>query len=787
MPIRISGLASGLDTEAIVQQLVSAYSYKKDTFVKAQTKLSWKQDLWKNLNKKVRSFYDNLSAMKYSSAYTTKTAVVSNATKANVTASGTAVNGSYSLKVNQMAKAGYLTGGRLAAETKDSTTLGELMGDDAFGGGSVRVVSGGKTTEIAVNKDMTVKDFVAKLNETGVKASYDSANQRIYVAAKDTGAANDFTLMGSDANGTAALKALGLSTGSTANTAEYEKWTNYAVYDALGNYDATATKANIEAVLQSLGDAKTAVADANDSMTQSKSNIINYNNQIKYASSYETMMNAYKNLDTEEEKKDLDTLAEMSAQDLKKTYALDADGNLKRDADGKLVEADDTTPESERATGKEVLDNLAAKAGLVEKKTEVAEGEEAPAEVTIAEFAAARKTVTAYDAESDNDVLVESERDEMKAFISKVQDAYNGTAGAEYASIEELNTALSEQVKTENANIADQNKIIADNQKVIKQHALLNNGEDADALTARITYADEMLTKIANNDASLFSAGATRVNGQDSVIELNGAEYTSTSNTYKINGLTIEALGETGGEELSVTVRTDTDAIYKKVKDFMKQYNELINEMTSLFNADSAKGCEPLTTEEKDAMTDTEVEEWEKKVKDALLRRDDTLGGLQSVMTNTMLKSFEINGKKYSLASFGIMTQGILSATKNEENAFHIAGDPDDSVSSSKKDKLKGMIEDDPDTVTEFFKQLSTSLFDELDSRMKSTKLSSAFNVYNDKQLDQEYRDYTSTIKKWEEKITKMEDTYYRQFAAMEKALATLQSQTSALGGFMGQ
>lgn len=786
MPIRLSGLASGLDTEAIVQQLVSAYSYKKDTYVKKQTKLSWKQDAWKALNKKVRSLYDNLSSMKYSSSYATKAAVVSDSTKANVTASGTAVNGSYSLKVTTMAKAGYLTGGKLAADTTGASTIGELMGDDAFAGGSIRVVSDGKTTEIAVDKDMTVKDFVEKLNETGVKASYDSVNQRIYVAAKDTGAANDFTLMGSDANGTAALKALGLSTGSTANKAEYEKWTAYAQYDALGNYDAAATKTYIETILQNLGDAKTAVSDANASMTQSKSNIINYNNQMKYASSYETMMNAYKNL-TVEEQKDLNTLSEMSATDLEKTYALDDNGNLMRDADGKLVEADDTTPEDRRVTGKEALSDVAAKAGLVEKKTEVEEGEEAPVEVTIADFAAARKTVTAYDAESDNDILAESERDEMKAFISKVQDAYNGTAGAEYASIEELNTALAEKVTEENDNITDQSKIIADNQKVVKQHALMDNGEDADALTARITYADEMLTKIANNDSSLYSEGATRVNGQDSVIELNGAEYTSASNTYKINGLTIEALGETGGEELNVTVRTDTDAVYNKIKDFMKQYNELINEMTSLFNADSAKGYEPLTAEEKDAMTDTEIEEWEKKIKGSLLRRDDTLGGLQAAMSSTMIKSFEINGKKYSLASFGIMTQGVLNAAKNEENAFHINGDPDDSVSSSKPDKLRAMIEDDPDAVSEFFKKLSTDLFDELDSRMKSTRLRSAFNVYNDKQMDKEYKDYTATIKRWEEKITKMEDTYYKQFAAMETALAKIQSQSSALGGFMGQ
>ena len=47
MPIRITGLTSGLDTEAIISALVSSYNYKTNKYKKAQTKLSWKQDAWK--------------------------------------------------------------------------------------------------------------------------------------------------------------------------------------------------------------------------------------------------------------------------------------------------------------------------------------------------------------------------------------------------------------------------------------------------------------------------------------------------------------------------------------------------------------------------------------------------------------------------------------------------------------------------------------------------------------------------------------------------------------------
>ena len=134
MAIRVSGLASGMDTESIVTQLVSAYNVKKNTYVKAQTKLSWKQDAWKTLNKKVKSLYSNMTSLKYSSAYKTKMASVSDTTKASVSAEGTAINGSYSLKINQVAKSGYLTGGQLAASTTGATKLSELLGDDSFAG-----------------------------------------------------------------------------------------------------------------------------------------------------------------------------------------------------------------------------------------------------------------------------------------------------------------------------------------------------------------------------------------------------------------------------------------------------------------------------------------------------------------------------------------------------------------------------------------------------------------------------------------------------------------------------
>ncbi|MGN0342162.1 MAG: flagellar filament capping protein FliD [Roseburia sp.] len=780
MAIRISGLSSGLDTEAIVEQLVSAYTYKKDSYVKAQTKLSWKQTAWKDLNTKIYSLYSSIGNLRYTSAYTTKKATASDSTKVNVTASGTAVNGTQTLEVKQLAKSGYLTGGKLAPGTTASTTLGEL--GYTSGSGTISITTGGKTTDIAVDENTTVSSLVSKLGEAGVNASYDATNQRIFVSAKESGAANDFSLTGADASGADALTKLGLNVASDTATAAYKEWGAYALnengeayYNAdgttNGTYSEEKTQSNLETILASISKANEDISGAKNSSTQAQAEITTNNGKISYANAYAAVQDADTQAGmTDDQINSLKTLSKMSSTDLGKEYLVKADGSLAYDEEGNLMEASgeyDTSLYS-AVKGTEALEDLQTKAGLITTREEV--DEETGETKTITDDSAA----IAY---SKNLQIIDAYDDEESA--AEIQNIYAG-GDATYGSIEAYTTALTNQNDVHQATIESNNSIIANSNKVLDQYALVNNGQDAATLAGRVTYA---ITSLAGGQT--YSEGATRINGQDSKILLNGAEFTSDSNTYKINGLTIEALEETQGE-ISITTKTDTDAVYNKIKDFLKQYNELINEMTSLYNADSAKGYEPLTSEEKDAMTDTEIEEWEKKIKDALLRRDDTLDSVMNTMINSMAKGYTINGKQYSLSSFGISTMGYLNASENQQNAYHIDGDPDDADTSAKTDKLRAAIEDDPDALVEFMKQLTSGLYDALDAKMKSTSLSSAYTVYNDKQLTQQYNDYTTTISKWEEKITDMEDRYYKQFAAMETALATLQSNSTALSGLMG-
>lgn len=283
------------------------------------------------------------------------------------------------------------------------------------------------------------------------------------------------------------------------------------------------------------------------------------------------------------------------------------------------------------------------------------------------------------------------------------------------------------------------------------------------------------------------NSDAARISGQDAEIVLNGATFTSSTGTFSINGLSITAMQVTAaGEEVSITTSNDTQGMYNKIKEFLGKYNELIKDMDTAYNAAAAKDYEPLTDDEKKDMSDSEIEKWETKIKDSLLRRDSTLGNTSSALKSLMNTSFEINGKTYSLSSFGINTASYFSADTNEKGCLHIDGDADDATTSGNEDKLMAAINEDPEVVAEFFQKLSSSVYNDLTKRMSSSSVSSIYTIYNDKQMSSEYSDYKDKVSKWQEKLEYYEEFYYKKFSAMEKALSKLQSSTSSLSNLLG-
>ena len=266
---------------------------------------------------------------------------------------------------------------------------------------------------------------------------------------------------------------------------------------------------------------------------------------------------------------------------------------------------------------------------------------------------------------------------------------------------------------------------------------------------------------------------------------LNGVEFTGASNTVTVNGLSITATGTTDGE-ISINTKTDYDAIYNTIKDFISEYNEIVNEVYSKYNADSARKYNMLTDEEKESMTDEEVEKWENTIKDSLLRKDNDLYKVLNGLTSGVSKGYKVNGETKYLFNFGIGTLNYFEAEENERKALHIDGDADDENTSTKDDKLmKALVEDTEGTI-EFFASFCKDMYDNLNKTMEATEYRSIYKVYDDKRLKSEYDDYTKKIKEAEQKLSDYEDRWYKKFSDMEVALSKLQSNQNTVSSMLG-
>ena len=743
MAIRITGMYSGLDTESIISELVSAQSVKKSKYVKDQTKLSWKMDAWKALNTKIFNFYTNtLDNMRWQASYMKKATKVSNSNVLSVVTSNNAVNGSQSVRVDKLATSGKLTGRDLSKdfEGQNITSSSKLEDLGITGDASFDVNVGGKKTTIKVNGDMKISDVVKKLQNAGLNASFDDNNHRFFISSKESGQAADFTITANNTQGLDALEALGLLTklsdekdenGNPVDPLrkEYQKWADY-----LNDAEAYQAAKDEEAAKRAAEYKK-----ANDALEEKNAAL----------------------------QKEIDALKEDPGYQAGKT----AD-ELYEELYGPLedVTDDDGDTVQERRGGlKGDLDQAKAdlKAAQDAKAEALAKAKGEGKELTEDELANLDKAISDA-SEAVSNAQTEFNKVNGQYSINKAVEDKQAQIDANQVSIDENKTYYDETTEGEMTTVSASQKLKDD----VKAE-----------FDAKVALADSIINSNGLGDRKY----GDRVVGQDAVIYVDGAEFTSSSNDFSINGMTITVYETTGENTVTLTTSNDVDGIYDMIKNFFKEYNSLINEMSALYNADSAKGYDPLTSEEKAEMADSEIEEWEKKIKDSLLRRDSTLGDLTDAIKTVMMQGATVNGKTMYLSDFGINTLGYFNAADNEKGAYHIYGDPDDADVKGENDVLKTMLASDPDAVMNFFSGLGRNLYDKLSDKMAGIKdTSSAFTVYNDKLMQKEYDAYKDKIAKEEDKLNALMDKWYEKFSRMETALAKLQGKSSGLGNLLG-
>ena len=759
MAIRITGMYSGLDTEAIISELASAQSFKKNKLVKEQTKLSWKQDAWKALNTKIYNFYTNvLDNMRFQASYMKKSAKVYNSNALSVVVNNNAVNGTQSVKVKSLAKTGKLTGAELTKDLEgknvtSSTKLKDLgLGDNA----SFDVTVGGKKTTIKLNGDMKISDVVTKLKNAGVNASFDDENHRFFISAKESGKAADFSITANNTAGMNALESLGLLTKVSDNEKdpirkEYQKWADYLT-------DTEAYNKAVEAEVQKRAEA---YKKANDDLEAKNAKL-----KEEIAKLQDDENDKYANT----KDKSADELSALADELYDELYGELQD---KTGEDGQPVVDEDGKTVQERTGGlkgalDEAKENLKTATKALEDR--IASGEE------ISEEEMSRLNQDVEDA---------------RMAVADAQAAFDDKK-AEHSTVKSI-AEKQAQIETNNTKIEDNNKYYGVTTEADEEGNEVVTGvygsDDLkkvveDEYTEKAKLAQSILSGEAYQGKETFGV---RIEGDDAEIEVDGATFTSSSNDFNVNGMSITVYETTGDNEVTITTTDDVDGIYDMIKNFFTEYNKLINEMDALYNADSAKGYDPLLSEEKAEMADSEIEEWEKKIKDSLLRRDGTLGDVTDAIKTVMLQGATVNGKRMYLSDFGINTLGYFNAADNEKGAYHINGDSDDMSVKGENDMLRKMLMSDPEATMDFFTGLAGNLYNKLTDKMTAIKdTRSMFTVYNDKVMQKEYESYKDKIAKEEEKLNSLMDKWYEKFSRMETAMAKLQSKNNGLAGMLG-
>ena len=264
----------------------------------------------------------------------------------------------------------------------------------------------------------------------------------------------------------------------------------------------------------------------------------------------------------------------------------------------------------------------------------------------------------------------------------------------------------------------------------------------------------------------------------DAQIELNGAFLTSKNNNIVVDalGITIDVTNGKSGDEMTIGVSRDTDAAYNVIKDFVKEYNNLITEMNEKY--------EPLTEDEEAQLTETQLKQWEEKAKADLLSRDDRLNSIITNMRSILASSVSITKDDGSVGKFSLSSFGIVTGNYTEYGLLHIQGDEDDPDYADKTNKLKEALEKDPDRVMNTFAEIGTKLYDKITKMTDASNrtVRSYGNIYDDKTYTNKIDDYEDEIEKLQKRLEEIQDKYYKQFSAMEVAMSKVNATASQLG-----
>jgi len=347
-------------------------------------------------------------------------------------------------------------------------------------------------------------------------------------------------------------------------------------------------------------------------------------------------------------------------------------------------------------------------------------------------------------------------------------------------------------------------QMIASYDEKTGQFTVTNLKGEKQEFKIRDTFFDDVHDRVIE-PAVNFTAG------QDAVmdVEINGKRFenfTRASNSFDIDGLTINVKGEFNAdganapdkdgnayEAITFNTTTDSDKIVDAIKSFIEDYNEMATELKNAYSTlpgqkSNGGRDEPLTAEEEEQYSESELKAYNEKAKQGILFGDSDLSSMYSKLLGAITPG---GADGQTLREIGITTSYSNGMT----------------TLSLDEDKLRSALEGDPDKVRNAFTKtkedgsssngLMQNLQNTLNSYVKTTGepkgilINRAGSVkaptsLNSNSLKSQIDNIDSQIDRWQKKMSDQIDRYTTKFSRLEQLIAEMNSQASSMAGLMG-
>ncbi len=276
-------------------------------------------------------------------------------------------------------------------------------------------------------------------------------------------------------------------------------------------------------------------------------------------------------------------------------------------------------------------------------------------------------------------------------------------------------------------------------------------------------------------------------------VVIDGIELERDTNAFTIDGMNFKLNRTTEeGKTVNFGIERDIDSAVDMVKKYVEEYNKTVVSLNKSYSQKPNKAYQPLTEEQRAAMSESEVKLWDEKSKEGLLYNDSGIATLRTQMRSAIYEPMGASGK--SMFSIGISTLSPLSVKiSTTESRLELEG-----TIELDEDKLRAALTQDPNAVFDMFaKQTMTKDYNgnEVVDRANSgfvTRINDVFKSYISSSEDKISFTNTSisrsqsTVVDMLSKFKQEEERYYAKFTAMETALSKLQAQTSYFSSLSG-